>query len=54
MCVDTASKREPGHLEGGLVGGRTLETSRRREGGTRQCVVQQRFQRCLFLCVRWE
>lgn len=35
MCVDTASKREPGHLEGG----RTLETSRRREGGTRKCVV---------------
>lgn len=24
MCVHTASKREPGHLEGGLVGGRTL------------------------------
>lgn len=36
MCIRTASKREPGHLEGGLVGGRTLETLSRR-GHTQVC-----------------
>lgn len=54
MWVDTASKREPGHLEGGLVGGRTRETSSSRRHTLVCRAVRQRFQRCLFLCVRWE
>lgn len=49
MCVDTASKREPGHLEGGLVGGRTLETSPRR-GHTPVCRAAAVSVLFIFMC----